>query len=204
MAVADIRLFGDPVLRTRATEVTDFGPDLHRLVDDMLETMDRHHGAGLAAPQIGVGARVFTYDCGGQRGHIVNPVWTAVGTETQTGPEGCLSIPGVQADTTRAAEVTVTGVDRHGDPVTLHVDDIMARCVQHETDHLDGVLFLQRLAPDVRKAAMRVVRGSAWFTEGRTSTDDPGSYPTTWVQGDPDTTEDARTGDAPATSDATL
>ncbi|MGZ8179735.1 peptide deformylase [Williamsia sp. SKLECPSW1] len=181
MAVRAIRLFGDPVLRTATPEITEFGADLHRLVDDMLDTMDHHHGAGLAAPQVGVGARVFTYDCGGRRGHIVNPVWTALDDTTQTGPEGCLSIPGVQAACTRSARVAVTGVDRDGAPVAMEVDGILARAVQHETDHLDGVLFLQRLSPDARRAAMRVIRDTTWFGAGETVTDDPRTDRTVWV-----------------------
>ncbi|WP_299574599.1 peptide deformylase [uncultured Williamsia sp.] len=181
MAVRAIRLFGDPVLRTPTPEVTDFGPDLHRLVDDMFETMDTHHGAGLAAPQVGVSTRVFVFDCGGRRGHVVNPVWTAVDDETQTGPEGCLSIPGVQAACTRAARVRVHGVDRDGAPLSMEVDGILARAVQHETDHLDGVLFPQRLSPQARRAAMRVVRESDWFVAGETVTDTPRGGRAVWV-----------------------
>jgi peptide deformylase len=181
VAVRAIRLFGDPVLRTPTPEVTDFGPELGRLVDDMLETMDAHHGAGLAAPQVGVGARVFVFDCGGRRGHVVNPVWTALDDETQTGAEGCLSIPGVQAACTRAARVAVTGVDRHGAPVTMEVDGILARAVQHETDHLDGVLFLQWLTPEARRAAMRVIRATPWFTAGETVTENPSTGRPVWV-----------------------
>ena len=181
MAVRAIRLFGDPVLRTPTPEVTDFGPDLRRLVDDMLETMDTHRGAGLAAPQVGVSARVFVFDCGGRRGHIVNPVWTATDDETQTGPEGCLSIPGVQAACTRAARVQVSGVDRDGAPLSMEVDGVLARAVQHETDHLDGVLFPQRLSPEARRAVMRVVRATGWFVAGQTVTDDPHVGRPVWV-----------------------
>ncbi len=181
MSVVPIRLFGDPVLRSRAAEVTDFGPDLGRLIDDMFETMDRHNGAGLAATQIGVELRVFVFDCGGMRGHVVNPMWTADGEETQTGPEGCLSIPGIQASCTRPAVVIVNGVNRHGEPQRFAAEDIVARAIAHETDHLDGIMFLQRLDTDVRKGAMRAIRQSEWFAAGITSSDDPGAYPTTWV-----------------------
>jgi peptide deformylase len=181
VAVRAIRLFGDPVLRTPTPEVTDFGPELHRLVDDMLETMDAHRGAGLAAPQVGVSARVFVFDCGGRRGHVVNPVWTALDDETQTGPEGCLSIPGVQAACTRAARVRVTGIDRDGEPVEMEVDGILARAAQHETDHLDGILFPQRLSPDARRAVMRVVRATGWFVAGQTMTDSPVVDRPVWV-----------------------
>ncbi|MBT0568021.1 peptide deformylase [Williamsia sp. CHRR-6] len=177
MAVLPIRVFGDPVLRARAAEVTEFTPELARLVEDMMETMDAHEGAGLAATQVGVEARVFTFSCGGHRGHIINPVWTAEGTEQQTDFEGCLSIPGIRARCTRHERVTVRGVDRDGAPISITAEGIMARCVQHETDHLDGVLFLQRLDAPVRKEAMRAVRHSQWFAADITITDDPGSYP---------------------------
>ncbi|SIR87773.1 peptide deformylase [Williamsia sterculiae] len=181
MAVLPIRLFGDPVLRTRAAEVTDFGPELHRLVEDMTDTMREFHGAGLAAPQVGVDARVFVYECGGMTGHIVNPVWEVVDDDTQTDDEGCLSIPGVRAPCTRAERVLAHGLDADGAPVALEVEGIMARCVQHETDHLDGVLYLQRLDPDVRREAMRVIRGSDWFAAGERVTVDPERHPTVRV-----------------------
>jgi peptide deformylase len=166
VTVLPIRIYPDPVLRTRAEEVTVFDGDLARLVEDMIETMREHHGAGLAAPQVGVLQRVFVYECGGKSGHIVNPVWRAVGDTTQTGPEGCLSIPDIRAECTRYLDVVADGFDVTGAPITVDGTEIVARCIQHETDHLDGVLFLSRLTPELRKDAMRTIRSSAWFADG--------------------------------------
>jgi peptide deformylase len=164
MTALDIRLFGDPVLRTVADEVTDpSDPTLRTLVSDMLETMDAAGGVGLAANQVGVTRRVFVYDCDGDRGHIVNPVWEAVGEETQTGREGCLSVPDAGGDVTRAATVHVTGVTVDGEEVDREVTGLLARCVQHETDHLDGVMYFQRMEPAARREVMAGIRGSGWF-----------------------------------------
>lgn len=120
-------------------------------------------GVGLAANQVGVTRRVFVYDCDGDRGHIVNPVWEAVGAETQTGREGCLSVPDAGGDVTRAATVHLTGVTVDGEEVDREVTGLMARCVQHETDHLDGVMYFQRMEPDTRREVMAEIRGSEWF-----------------------------------------
>ncbi len=167
MTIRDIRMFGDPVLTTRAEEVTDFDDTLAALVSDMLETMDHAEGVGLASNQIGVARRVFVFDCthvdNGLRGHIVNPVWEPVGDGMQTGSEGCLSIPGISKDTERHNTVQVAGQDLHGNPISLVASGLMARCIQHETDHLDGVLFLRRLRPELRKEAMAEIRTSDWF-----------------------------------------
>ncbi|MBP3087678.1 peptide deformylase [Corynebacterium sp. sy017] len=167
MTILDIRLFGDPVLNTRAQEVNVFDDNLATLIDDMLETMDDAGGVGLAANQVGVLKRVFVYDCShieaGLRGHIINPVWEPIGEETQTGTEGCLSIPDISFDTKRWEKVKVTGVDVNGSPVSMVASGLMARCIQHETDHLDGVLFLRKLSPELRKEAMAQIRQSQWF-----------------------------------------
>ena len=169
MTIREIRLFGDPVLTTRSDEVTEFDDSLRTLVEDMLETMDEAGGVGLAANQIGLTRRIFVYDCShvedGLRGHIINPVWEAVGEETQLGQEGCLSIPDISADTERHQTVRVSGQDVDGNPVAMVASGLMARCIQHETDHLDGVLFLKRLDPAERKAAMGVIRASDWFNK---------------------------------------
>ncbi|KAB1503690.1 peptide deformylase [Corynebacterium sp. 320] len=166
MTVLQMRYFGDPVLRTVADEIpADQVGDqtLRTLVDDMLETMDAYGGVGLAANQVGITRRVFVYDCEGDRGHIINPEWEALGEETQTGPEGCLSVPGVGGEVTRAQRVRVTGVTVDGEPVDREVTDLLARCVQHETDHLDGIMFLQHLSSEQRKEAMKAIRTSEWF-----------------------------------------
>ncbi|CAM5425491.1 peptide deformylase [Corynebacterium variabile] len=164
MTALDIRLFGDPVLRTVAENIDDpTDPTLRTLVEDMYETMDAAGGVGLAANQVGVTRRVFVYDCDGDRGHIVNPVWEAVGAETQTGREGCLSVPDAGGDVTRAATVHLTGVTVDGEEVDREVTGLMARCVQHETDHLDGVMYFQRMEPGTRREVMAGIRGSEWF-----------------------------------------
>lgn len=163
MAARQVRLFGDPVLLSTADSVTDFDATLSHLIDDMFDTMDQYGGVGLAANQIGVLQRVFVYDCEGERGHIVNPKWEAIGDETVYESEGCLSIPGVDASVTRSARVRVSGQDRHGRPIAFEAEGLLARCVQHESDHLDGVLFLKRLEGEERKAAMRSLRTQDWF-----------------------------------------
>ena len=158
MPIQPVRLFGDPVLRTPPTEVTDFDAELRKLVADLTDTMHDEGGAGLAAPQIGVGKRVFVFDCDGFSGHLVNPTWEPVGDEEQFGPEGCLSIPGLAWDCRRHLHVVARGVDMHGEPVTIDGTEILARCIQHEVDHLDGVLVLERLDPDTRRQALKTIR----------------------------------------------
>ena len=162
MAIQPIRLFGDPILRTTALEVVDFDKELHRLVQDLTDTMLDAPGAGLAAPQIGVGLRVFTWNVEGEVGHLVNPVLD-LSDETQDGDEGCLSIPGLTIDCRRALSVVARGFDRHGEPVTIEGSELLARAIQHETDHLDGVLFVDRLTPELRKQSMKEIRESEWF-----------------------------------------
>ena len=163
MSVQTIRLFGDPVLRTPADVVTDFDKELRTLVGDLEETMLAAPGSGLAAPQIGVGLRVFTYHVDDtQAGHLVNPVLHFPGDEEQDGPEGCLSIPGLSWDCKRRAHVVAHGQNMWGDPVTVEGTAILARCIQHETDHLDGVLFVDRLDAETRKQAMREIRQAEW------------------------------------------
>lgn len=162
MAVQPIRLFGDPVLRKPALEVVDFDRELHKLVADLTDTMVEAPGAGLAAPQIGVGLRVFTWHVDGELGHLVNPRLD-LSEEEQHGLEGCLSIPDLSFECTRALSVVARGFDMHGEPVTVHGSDLLARAIQHETDHLDGVLFVDRLDQAARKAAMREIREAEWF-----------------------------------------
>ncbi len=163
MTVQTIRLFGDPVLRTPADLVTDFDKQLRTLVADLTETLLDAPGLGLAAPQIGVGLRVFTYHVDDeQAGHLVNPVLHFPSAEEQDGPEGCLSIPGVSFDCRRKEHVVAHGQDMYGDPITVEGTAVLARCVQHETDHLDGVLFVDRLDPETKKAAMKAIREADW------------------------------------------
>jgi len=165
VAIQPIRLFGDPVLRTPAEPVTEFDRELRRLVRDLTDTMLDAPGVGLAAPQLGVSLRVFTWWVDGELGHLVNPVLD-LGEEEQDGEEGCLSFPGLAYPTRRAWRAVARGVDMHGEPVTLEGTDLLARCVQHETDHLDGILFIDRLDRAQRKAAMRAIREADWGADG--------------------------------------
>ena len=162
MTERQIRLFGDPVLRQRAIEVVDFDRELAKLVEDLTDTMLAAPGAGLAAPQIGVGLRVFTWNVDGEVGHLVNPVLD-LSAEEQFGPEGCLSIPELNFDCRRALSVVAKGFDLHGEPVTIEGSELLARAIQHETDHLDGVLFIDRLDDASRRAAKKAIRESDWF-----------------------------------------
>ncbi|MFN8077468.1 MAG: peptide deformylase [Kineosporiaceae bacterium] len=161
MAIKPIRLFGDPVLRTPAQEVTDFDKELRLLVKDLADTMLDAPGAGLAAPQIGVGLRVFTYYVDGVLGHLINPDLD-LSEELQDGEEGCLSFPGIYYDTPRALRVVAKGFDQHGEPVTLEGSELLARAIQHETDHLDGVLFIDRMDRSQRKLALKAIREAEW------------------------------------------
>ena len=162
MSIKDIRLFGDPVLRTPAIEVVDFDRELRQLVADLTDTMVDAPGAGLAAPQIGVGLRVFTWYVDGELGHLVNPVLD-LSEEEQHGPEGCLSLPDLTFDCTRAMRVVARGFDQHGEPVSIEGHELLARAIQHETDHLDGIIFVDRLDRETRRAAMKAVREAPWF-----------------------------------------
>ena len=164
MSVQPIRLFDDPVLRTPATPVVDFDKELRRLVQDLTDTMLDAPGAGLAAPQIGVGLRVFTWNVEGEVGHLVNPSLD-LSEEIQDGEEGCLSIPGLTFDCRRALSVVAKGFDMYGEPVVIEGSELLARAIQHETDHLDGILFVDRLDRETRKAAMKAIREAEWFGE---------------------------------------
>ncbi|WP_448638362.1 peptide deformylase [Geodermatophilus sp. URMC 63] len=158
MTIRPIRELGDPVLRTPADAVRAFDRELAALVRDLVETVDHPGRAGLAAPQIGVGARVFSYNVDGVIGHVVNPTLTELSEETQDGDEGCLSVPGLWAPTVRAMHAVVEGFDVHGEPIRVEGSGLMARCLQHEVDHLDGKVFLDRLTGEARKTALRALR----------------------------------------------
>jgi peptide deformylase len=151
------------VLRSPADPVTTFDKELRKLVSDLTDTMVNESGAGLAAPQLGVPLRVFTFDVDDVVGHLVNPVLEFPDDEEQDGPEGCLSLPGLYFDTKRRMNVVATGFNEYGDPLQLVGTGLMARCVQHETDHLDGVLFIQRLDSAARKEAMKAIREAPWY-----------------------------------------
>lgn len=163
MSVKPIRLIGDPVLRTRAVPVTTFDKELRRLVKDLRDTMLDAPGVGLAAPQLGVGLRVFTYAVAeGEDGHLVNPELVTLSAEQQDGDEGCLSIPDLAFPLQRAERVVARGLNEYGDPVVVDGSAMLARCIQHETDHLDGVLFVDRLDPETKKAALKAIREAEW------------------------------------------
>src|SRR6202012_147483 len=168
MAIRGIRLFGDPVLRTPAEPVQDFDRSLRKLVKDLTETLRDAGGAGLAAPQIGVGLRLFAYNVNGLRGYLVNPDLSFPDEEEQDGEEGCLSFPGIYFDVKRRVHPVARGFPARGDPVQVVGTQVMARCLQHETDHLDGVLFIDRMDEQTRKAAMKAIRAANWDNHVKT------------------------------------
>jgi peptide deformylase len=157
VSVRPLRYLGDPLLRTESDRVTRFDAALAQLVEDLIDTVQLPGRAGLAANQIGSGLAVFSYNVDGQLGYVINPVLAETSGE-QFGAEGCLSIPGVSASRTRAAHAVVTGVDLDRRPVTVAGDGELARCLQHETDHLRGELFIDALTGEERRAVMRTLR----------------------------------------------
>jgi peptide deformylase len=162
MSIKEIRHFGDPVLVTPASEVIDFDKELRTLVKDLTETMLDAPGAGLAAPQIGVPLRVFVWDVDEAIGHLINPTLD-LSEEMQEGDEGCLSFPELIYPTPRAFRAVARGFTMHGEPVTIEGTELLARALQHETDHLNGILFIDRLSDEDRKIAMKEIRESDWF-----------------------------------------
>jgi peptide deformylase len=163
VTVTPIRIFGDPVLRSAADPVVDFDAELRGLVSDLTDTLLEANGAGLAAPQIGVSLRVFVFDVDDVLGHLINPALHFPDEEEQDGQEGCLSIPGLYYDTKRRMNVVAKGFNSYGDPMQIVGSGMLARCVQHETDHLDGVMFLERLDSETRKQAMKDIRAAEWY-----------------------------------------
>ena len=166
MAIRDIRLFGDPILRTAAEPVTDFDKQLRSLVKDLTQTLDDAQGAGLAAPQIGVGLRVFAYAVGSERGYLVNPVLEFPDEEEQDGEEGCLSFPGIYYDVKRRLNTVARGFTDRGDPIQVVGTEVLARCLQHETDHLDGYIYLDRLVGRHARDAKRMLKRNQWGVPG--------------------------------------
>jgi peptide deformylase len=158
MAKLKIELLGSEVLRRRAAEIDAPDEALDRLIDDMFETMYHAEGIGLAGPQVGVSRRVIVVhvrDDGGEPFALLNPVVVEQGTALEKEEEGCLSIPGVGGVVTRPAEIVVEGLDRAGNPVRMEAAGMLARCIQHEIDHLDGVLFIDRLSPLKRAMVLK-------------------------------------------------
>lgn len=163
MTVRPIRFFGDPVLRSRADEVVRFDASLRMLVDDLLDTVQLPGRAGVAAPQIGVGLRVFSLNIDGALSYVVNPVLAEVRGDAELVEEGCLSVPGLGFPRRRHPWARVTGVDADGRPIEIAGDGLLAQALQHETDHLDGRLYIEGLDPEIKREAMRIVRESDWF-----------------------------------------
>lgn len=164
MSVQEIRFFGDPVLTTPASLVTTFDKELRNLVKDLTETMLDAPGAGLAAPQIGILLQVFVWNIEESEGHLINPTLD-LSADLQDGEEGCLSFPGLTYETPRALRAVAKGFNMHGDPVTIEGTELLARVLQHETDHLNGIVFIDRLLLEDRKLAMADIRNSEWFGE---------------------------------------
>jgi peptide deformylase len=157
MTVRPIRLYGDAVLRTECDAVTSFDAELRALVADLEDTVREPGRAGVAAPQIGVSARVFSYNVDGVVGHLVNPVLSEL-AGAQDDEEACLSLPGLAFTTVRAQSVVARGQDQHGEPLVIAGTGFLARALQHETDHLSGRLYIDTLTGDVRRQALRELR----------------------------------------------
>jgi len=158
MAVREIRVIPDPVLRTKCAEITEIDDGVRGLVQDLLDTVDDDGRAGLAANQIGVNLRAFSWNIDGEIGYVLNPTIVQKSDEMQDGDEGCLSVPNQWYPLARANYAKVEGIDLDGNPVTVAGEGLMARCLQHECDHLDGKLYLDRLEKATRAQAMRALR----------------------------------------------
>ncbi|MDT3343588.1 MULTISPECIES: peptide deformylase [Microbacterium] len=162
MAVRPIRIFGDPVLRGTCAPIDDIDDGVRSLVTDLVDSVAEPGRAGVAAPQIGVALRAFSYNVDGVIGYVLNPVLEVSGDPEPTG-EGCLSVPGLWHDALRHPWARVTGLGLDGAEIVIEGEGLLAQALQHECDHLDGILYLDRLPKDVRRQAMREVRESDWF-----------------------------------------
>lgn len=164
MAFREIRVVGDPVLRTPCDWITDpRDPGVKQLVEDLLENVDEEGRAGLAANQIGVSLRAFSWNIDGEVGYVLNPILVATSEdEFQDGDEGCLSVPGLFYPTKRAWYARVEGIDLDGKPLVVEGEELMGRCLQHECDHLEGHLYLDRLERKFRKEALQQIRKMGW------------------------------------------
>jgi len=163
VSVRTIRLFGDPVLRSKSDPVTVGDPRLASLVEDLLDTVREPGRAGVAAAQIGVSLRAFSYNVDGEVGYVLNPVVVEVSGEKTLVDEGCLSVPGFWFPTPRYDYARVEGVDLDGQKVVLEGTGLMAQALQHETDHLDGTLYVLTLEPETKREAMREIRAADWW-----------------------------------------
>jgi peptide deformylase len=163
MTVREIRLYGDPVLRTVCDPIRDLDAKVKSLVEDLLDTTKLPGRAGVAAPQIGVSLRAFSYNIDGVVGYVINPEIVELGGEKTLVDEGCLSVPGLWHKTPRFETARAKGIDLDGNPVELAGSGLMAQAIQHECDHLDGIVYLGRLEGDERKQAMKNLRDTDWF-----------------------------------------
>ncbi|MBG6213554.1 MAG: peptide deformylase [Cryobacterium sp.] len=163
MPERQIRLFGDPVLKTASDPITGIDVRVRGLVSDLVDSVRLPGRAGVAASQIGVNLRAFSYNVDGVIGYILNPTVAELSGEPDLVDEGCLSVPGLWYPTKRYPFARVTGIDLDGNPVELSGTGIMAQALQHETDHLDGFLYIDRLDKENRRAAMKEIRESTWF-----------------------------------------
>lgn len=163
MAVREIRLFGDPILRSPTDPVLRFDHLTEALVRDLLDTVALPGRAGVAANQIGVGLRAFSFNVNGRIGYVLNPVLAEVRGDPVLTEEGCLSVPGFTYPRQRYPWARVTGVDMQGNAIELEGDGLMAQALQHEVGHLDGALFIEGLDPDIKREAMREIRAADWF-----------------------------------------
>ena len=162
MTARQIRIFGDPVLKTVSDPVGP-GTDVRGLVDDLIDTVQLPGRAGVAAPQIGVNQRAFSYNVDGEVGYIINPVLVSVDGEPELLDEGCLSVPGLYFKRLRYPNAVVTGEDLDGNAVELVGNGLMAQALQHEMDHLEGHLYIDGLDKETKREAMRQIRESDWF-----------------------------------------
>lgn len=164
MSLQEIRHFGDPVLITPAALVVDFDKEIRTLIADLTETMLNAPGAGLAAPQIGVSLRAFVWHVDEVLGHLINPTLVMSG-EIEIDEEGCLSFPDLTYPTPRSLRAVARGFNMFGEPIEVDGSELLARALQHENDHLDGILFIDRMSKADRKIAMKDIRESEWFNE---------------------------------------
>jgi peptide deformylase len=163
MTVREIRLFGDPILRSTADPVTRFDQSVVSLVNDLVDTVTIAGRAGVAANQIGVGLRAFSVNIDGDVSYVINPVLDEVRGDPVLTDEGCLSVPGYTFPRSRYPWARVSGVDVNGDPVVIEGGGLLAQAIQHEVDHLNGLLYIEGLDPDVKRLAMREIRAAGWF-----------------------------------------
>ena len=163
MAVREIRLYGDPVLRTTSEPITEITQSIRDLIQDLLDTTQLPGRAGVAAPQIGVNLQAFSYNVHGELGYLINPRIIDVSGDLLEIPEGCLSVPELWEPTPRYANATAEGINLDGDVVRISGTGLLAQALQHECDHLNGQVYLDRLTQENRKEAMRKLRETSWF-----------------------------------------